>query len=201
MNGFIYGVLLAFGLIMPLGVQNMFVFNQGVLQPAFKKALPVIITAALCDTLLILTAVQGVSLIIMEFIWLKNVLIMIGSIFLLYMGWLTWQAQPDLNVEAAAESFPAKRQVLFAMGVSLLNPHAILDTIGVIGANSLRYNGEEKLLFTTACIGVSWLWFLGLAMLGRMLGRTHYTMAKAKFLNKVSAVIIWGSAVYMVSGI
>jgi L-lysine exporter family protein LysE/ArgO len=38
---------------------------------------------------------------------------------------------------------------MFAMSVSLLNPYAILVTIGVIGTSSLVYNGYEKWLFTS----------------------------------------------------
>ena len=45
----IHGLLLALGLILPLGAQNVFVFNQGANQK-ISKALPVIITAGLCDT-------------------------------------------------------------------------------------------------------------------------------------------------------
>ena len=32
----------------------------------------------------------------------------------------------------------------FQRSVSLLNPHAILDTIGVIGTNSIQYIGSEN---------------------------------------------------------
>lgn len=53
----VHGVLLALGLILPLGAQNVFVFNQGANQKKFTKALPVIITAGLCDTFLITIAV------------------------------------------------------------------------------------------------------------------------------------------------
>ena len=44
----IHGLLLALGLILPLGAQNVFVFNQA--NQKISKALPVIITAGLCDT-------------------------------------------------------------------------------------------------------------------------------------------------------
>ena len=46
----LHGFILALGLILPLGVQNVFVFNQGAVQSRFVKALPAIITASLCDT-------------------------------------------------------------------------------------------------------------------------------------------------------
>ena len=59
---------------------------------------------------------------------------------------------------------------MFACSVSLLNPHAILDTIGVIGTNSLHYEGEDQWIFTITCILVSVAWFHGLAIAGRLMG-------------------------------
>lgn len=55
----IHGLLLALGLILPLGAQNVFVFNQGANQKKISKALPVIITTGLCDTFLIVIAILG----------------------------------------------------------------------------------------------------------------------------------------------
>jgi len=197
MKSFLHGIVLAFGLILPLGVQNLFVLNQGATQPALIKALPVVLTAALCDTLLILAAVQGVSLLILGFSWFKILLIGIGCVFLVYMGWVTWNAVADSEHEEPPERFSAKQQIMFAAGVSLLNPHAIMDTIGVIGTSSLSYDGKEKWFFTIACILVSWIWFSCLALAGRLIAKHNRSVKVTTLLNKVSAVIIWGSAFYM----
>ena len=83
MQAIIHGIILAFGLILPLGVQNVFVFSQGATQPYLYKALPAAITAAISDTLLILLAAFGLSLLVLQFAWLRFVLMMIGIIFLL----------------------------------------------------------------------------------------------------------------------
>ena len=40
----------------------------------------------------------------------------------------------------------ARKQIGFAMSVSLLNPHAIMDTIGVIGTNAAIYEGVDKMV-------------------------------------------------------
>ncbi|WP_040205824.1 LysE/ArgO family amino acid transporter [Neobacillus jeddahensis] len=195
---FIHGFILAFGLILPLGVQNVFVFNQGVLQPRFTKALPVIVTAALCDTFLITVSVLGVSLLILSSFWIKAILIGAGVIFLVYMGWTAWRSEPSQDREAVAKSFSVKKQVLFASSVSLLNPHAIMDTIGVIGTSSVAYHGEEKVMFAGACILVSWAWFTGLALAGRLSGKLDHSGRFMLALNKISAVVMWGAAVYLV---
>ncbi|USK34265.1 LysE/ArgO family amino acid transporter [Bacillus sp. F19] len=194
---FIHGFILALGLILPLGVQNIFVFNQGALQPRFIKALPVVITASLCDTLLILVSVLGVSLLILGSFWIKTILIGGGFIFLMYMGWTTWNSKPSNEREEMAKKFSLKKQVLFAASVSLLNPHAIMDTMGVIGPGSLRYEGEEKVLFVISCVLVSWSWFLGLALIGRMSGKLDKSGNFMFVLNKISALVMWGAAVYL----
>ncbi|MGE7633978.1 LysE/ArgO family amino acid transporter [Bacillus paramycoides] len=192
----IHGIILAFGLIIPLGVQNVFVFNQGASQPNIWRAAPVVLTASICDTLLILIAVQGVSLVLLTFSWLTTTFYMIGFFFLMYMGWVIWKSNPSNDVQQE-KSMPLKKQVIFAASVSLLNPHAILDTIGVIGTNSIQYIGNEKWAFTFATIIVSWIWFISLAMAGKFLKRLDSTGKTIIVLNKFSGLIIWGVALYM----
>ncbi|PJN88228.1 LysE/ArgO family amino acid transporter, partial [Bacillus sp. mrc49] len=95
----------------------------------------------------------------------------------------------------------AKKQMIFALSVSLLNPHAILDTIGVIGSSSLVYSGTDKVIFTVTCIAVSWCWFHGLCLAGRLLKKIDTTGKFLGMLNKVSAIIIWITALYLLSSI
>ncbi|PTX61782.1 L-lysine exporter family protein LysE/ArgO [Melghirimyces profundicolus] len=196
----VHGILLAFGLILPLGAQNVFVFNQGASQPTLLRAVPVILTAALCDTLLIVLAVLGVSLVLLTFPWLKLTLFGAGFLFLLYMGWTVWKSAASPSPSQDGGPLTAKRQIAFALSVSLLNPHAILDTVGVIGTNSLQYDSPEKWVFTGACAAVSWLWFLGLAVTGRVIGRTDTKGNVLQAVNRLSALIIWGVAVYIAFG-
>lgn len=197
MQAFLHGFILALGLILPLGVQNLFVFNQGAVQPNFFRALPVVAAAGACDTLLILLAVQGVSLLLLTFTLFKSVLIGLGTLFLLYMGWLTWQSN-GVESQVEQQGLSIKQQIVFAASVSLFNPHAVLDTIGVIGTSSVGYQGQEKLVFTLACIMVSWAWFFCLAAAGRMVGGMVWFNEKVILINKISGLFMWGSALYMV---
>ncbi|GAA4713445.1 LysE/ArgO family amino acid transporter [Brevibacillus fulvus] len=197
LSAFMHGFLLAIGLILPLGAQNVFVFTQGATQQRFSRALPVVFTAAICDTILILLAVLGVSLVVLTVTWLKTLLFAIGIFFLLYMGWLTWKSKPETGSSQQAERFSPKKQMMFAASVSLLNPHAILDTVGVIGTSSLVYAGGEKWSYTIACILVSCVWFFALALAGRMVGQLDRSGRLLRILNRLSALIMWGVAVYM----
>lgn len=115
---FAHGFLLALGLILPLGVQNVFVFNQGALQPKLRHALPVVITAALCDTLLLTLAILGVSVLILSVPLIKSILLVAGVLFLLYMGYVTWRSQPSDRQGREAESYSARKQITYALSVS-----------------------------------------------------------------------------------
>jgi L-lysine exporter family protein LysE/ArgO len=174
----------------------VFVFNQGATQPKFYKALPVILTAALCDTLLISLAVLGVSVLLLASIWIQTVVLGVGILFLIYMGWSIWHSSSQPSQDEAVAMSTGK-QISFAASVSLLNPHAIMDTIGVIGTNALQYKGVEKWVFALACIAVSWLWFFGLALAGRWIGKLDSNGTIIRNLNKISALIIWGVAIYL----
>lgn len=198
-EAFIHGFILAFGLILPLGVQNVFVFNQGALQKRFIHALPVVLTASLCDTLLITLAVFGVSLVVLGSFWIKTILLSVGIVFLLFMGCSTWKSTPENNhnKNTAKETFTTFKQIAFSASVSLLNPHAIMDTVGVIGTSSLQYSGAEKIAFALASILVSWIWFAGLAVAGKITGELDKSGRLMMVLNKISALVMWGAAIYI----
>lgn len=108
MEAFLHGIILAFGLILPLGVQNVFVFSQGATQPNLLRALPASVTAALCDTMLIVLAVFGLSLIVLQFEWLRIALMTVGIVFLLYMGYTIWRSNPSTTEKS--EPLPIKNK-------------------------------------------------------------------------------------------
>jgi len=146
-EAFIYGAILALGLIIPLGVQNVFIFNQGAAQKHFLYALPSVLAASLCDTALIILAILGVSMVVLSLTWLKLTFFVIGFFFLMYMGYITWKSKPA-SLDGNQKPLSAKRQVGFAVSVSLLNPHAIIDSMGIIGTSALHFSGNAKLAYT-----------------------------------------------------
>ena len=84
---------------------------------------------------------------------------------------------------------PAKKQILFALSVSLLNPHAIMDTVGVIGTSASVYDGYDKVVF----IGYNFC-ILDLVCLFSYFRKNYRKIDKSGkyivILNKVSSVIV-----------
>lgn len=196
-SALLHGIILAFGLIIPLGIQNIFVFNQGGCQHHFVHALPTVLTAAICDTLLILCAVLGISMAILTLTWLKMIFFIGGIIFLTYMGFVSWYSRPNHTGYAGQKPLTAKQQILFSLSVSILNPHALLDSIAVIGTSSLQFTGTAKWAFTMGCILVSWCWFFSLSVAGHFFHQWDHTGRWQLVMNRLSALILWGVALYL----
>lgn len=193
----IHGLVLSTGLIIAFGAQNIYIFNQGASHRKLIYSMPAVITAAICDTILIILAVLGVSLIVMTVPVLQVTLFAVGFLFLIYIGWSIWSSDP-VKVSNRHGAMSTRKQVMFAISVSLLNPHAILDTIGVIGANSLRYSETAELVvFAVACIFVSWISFIVIAVIGRSIRSIDREGRIVVMVNKISALIIWGIAIYI----
>ena len=191
----IHGFILAIGLIVPLGVQNFFIFNQGAEQPTWRGALPSVLTASICDTILIVLAISGVSLVIFEYTSARTFIYFFGLIFLIYMGWSSWRHTPDPS-ESKRTALSAKKQIAFAASVSILNPHAIIDSVAVIGTQSMSYTADAKYAFALSCISVSWVWFFWLSWMGHRIQKKG-GISWMRSLHKVSALIFWAIALSM----
>ena len=188
-TAFFHGFILSAGLILPPGAQNVFLINQGANHKKFIHALPAVITAGLSDTLLIILSVAGVSLIILSVPALQLGMYIIGFIFLIYMAGSLWFTKAK-TADAPVKLSPYK-QIAYALSVSLLNPHAILDTAGIIGTNSTAYTGSPLIVFTISCITVSWFAFIILVLLGNVLGSIDTDGKVTIYINKISAVVIF----------
>ncbi|WP_053960761.1 LysE/ArgO family amino acid transporter [Sulfobacillus thermosulfidooxidans] len=190
---FWHGFMLALALILPIGPQNAFVLNQGTRSSIFR-VLPTIITAALSDTLLIILAVGGVAAVVVHWRWFRVLLAAAGTLFLFVMGLHTWRGMVEDDGESPHD-IPWRTQVRHSLSVSLLNPHAVMDTVVILGGQASLYRLEDvRWAFSMGAILVSWLWFMGLALFGRVLisrKRQHVR----PLLGKISALLMWFIAV------
>lgn len=201
LSAFIHGFILAFGLILPLGPQNAFVLSQGASNKDWRCILPVVLTASAGDSALILVAVLGVSMVVLSLPWIRTGLLAGGILFLVVIGWLTWKNDPGCQEppgKKRSDNWSLRRRVTFTLALSLFNPHAILDTVAVIGPNALVYQGQARATFTAACILNSWVWFFSLALFGRLAGSLEIVR---RWLNRFSALVMWGSALYLLAGL
>lgn len=159
MTAFAFGLLFGMATAFPVGVQSFVVMNQG-LRFGYPKVLVGIATASLCDSLLIVLGAAGASALLTA-PGHERLLVSIGALFFIIVGVTTLRASPE-NEEVESRARPGG-MVAQTVGVSLLNPHAVFETVGLLGGAIAIQTAGDRLPFAAGAISASWVWF---AMIG-----------------------------------
>ena len=185
MSAFVFGLFFGMATVLPVGVQSFVVLNQG-LTVGYPRVFFGIVTASCCDTLLIILGAVGVSA-ILNAPGSREALILVGVKFLLVMGVLALRASSD-NGEVKSRMRPAA-MVAQTAGVSLLNPHTILETVGILGAAIAAQAAESRVEFATGVISASWVWFL-MVGLGASVVQRWLTSSVRLWIQRGSGVLM-----------
>ncbi len=152
------GLLLGFSLIMALGPQNVFLIRQGAMR---QHAMLSAFTCFICDIILITASVIGLQDVLVSHENLQVGMIWFGALFLMYYG--TSALKKALGKQPpniAREQLRSSRWqiIMLALGFSLLNPHAIIDSLVLIGGGSGQFPGQQH-IFLLGVLSSSLLWF------------------------------------------
>lgn len=191
---FFTGLALGFALIVPIGAQNVFVFGQGVAL-GMPRALWAVAGAGLCDTLLIVLGATGASALLDSVPGLRPAMLAAGALFLAHLGIRSLRTTPAAIEEASGDWSPALTMRRTA-AVSLLNPHAILDTVGVLGAAITAQAAAARPAFAAGAVSASWMWFLLLAGAATAMRRAM-TARRRVWFDRASGVILLVFAVWL----
>ena len=193
---FLLGLILGLALIIPIGVQSLFVLNQG-LAAGFPRAFVGVAAVCFCDTFLIVLGASGASA-LLALLGFRELLIAVGSIYLLIMGVMTLRARPRRAEGEHLTRIGAT--VVQAVGVSVLNPHAILDTVGVLGAAIAAQAAEGRVTFVAGAVGASWVWYSVIGVGASVLQR-RITPRVRLWIQRASGAIMLLLAGVLVSGL
>lgn len=155
---YLNGLFLGLSLISTLGPQNIFLIRQGAMrQHAALSAMICFIS----DILLITASVIGLQDVLATHAHLRVGLTWFGVVFLMYYGvHALKQAFSKVLPSALHErrTVTRKQIIMLALGFSLLNPHAIIDSLVLIGGGSAQFPGQEY-VFLMGVLTSSLLWF------------------------------------------
>jgi L-lysine exporter family protein LysE/ArgO len=155
---FVFGLLFGLATAFPVGVQSFVVMNQG-LRLGYPRVLTGIVTASLCDTLLIVAGAAGASALLADADERVPVLL-IGIAFLAIFGVLALRTPPEAEVGEVKSAGRPLAIIAQTVGVSLFNPHAVLETVGVLGGAIAAQTAKNRIEFACGVIAASWVWFL-----------------------------------------
>lgn len=186
------GFSVTFSLIIAIGAQNAFVLKQGL-----KKEF-VFTVVSLCiffDIVLISSGVFGIGYFVAKNPILMKVIAVVGILFLSVYGLMSLKSAykgQHLEIESKNTKTSLKKIVSLLVVFTLLNPHAYLDTIlliGGIGANYIVL--EEKLLFLAGCFSASTVWFTLLGYGSRVLIPIFKKDITWRILDTIIAIVMF----------
>lgn len=188
---YIQGFALSAGLIMAIGAQNVFVLTQGA-----RGHRPWLVAGVCtgCDAVLIAAGVGGVGALASGSPAISGLLALAGAAFLLVYGARAFRnafSGQSLGLNEGADKPPLRAILLTALGVSLLNPHALLDTVVLIGGLSSRLDGDRRVLFGLGAVSASACWFYCLSLGGRLLAPVLRRPGAWRVLDVLVGLTMW----------
>ncbi|MBO0777466.1 MAG: amino acid transporter [Ktedonobacteraceae bacterium] len=192
MLAILQGFGLGMSLIVAIGAQNAFVLRQGIKrQHVFVMAS----LCSLCDAALILLGVGGLGVVITAFPPLIILATWGGAVFLLVYGFRAFKAaltSEKLEIQSSsAQPVRLRETILSVLAFSLLNPHAFLDTVVLIGSVGAHYHPADRVFFALGAVLASIAWFFSLAYAARWLAPLFRRPLAWKILDGAIGCIMW----------
>jgi L-lysine exporter family protein LysE/ArgO len=162
LTAFLQGLALMGSLIVAIGIQNAFLLRQGIKQQAVFLSATI---CFFCDAFLITLGAAGLGELFASSRLLSCTAALGGAVFLFYYALRSFHSAKTtkgLNLRSA-EKISRSNIALTALAVSLLNPHAILDTIVLMGGLASRYDSPARYACALGGMTASLTWFYSLA--------------------------------------
>lgn len=197
----ITGVSISLSLIVAIGPQNTFIFSNAV---RGRHVGVVTLISIICDSALASLGVLGVGPALAQLPYFSNALISLGLL------WLTYCAGRSLLLAFKKTSLHEKNFriqstrefLLSALAFSLLNPHAYLDSVFLIGTFSAGIIEPLRPSFYLGIIGGIALWFMFLTLVGRLCAPLLRTEGAWRVIHGIVALsLIWSVVVLLQSSI
>ncbi|MDR2957421.1 MAG: LysE family transporter [Coriobacteriales bacterium] len=186
MNHFLSGLILGLGLILPIGSQNIYVLKSAI-RMRLPRSLVIALVAASCDSLLIIIGALGASTALAAAPGLRPALLIAGAGLLFFLGIRALRSPLPEADESLGEDNLAKA-CLATVSASLINPHAIIDTVGVIGL-AISSVTDGAFPFGFGAVSASIVWFMFLALAGSLLA-SRLTSKTRQWIDRASGIIL-----------
>ena len=198
---FLQGLGLGAGLIIAIGAQNAYVLRQGLKR---EHHLAIAAVCSTADALLIVLGGAGVGTLIASTPILANAAAALGAAFLLVYGALAfrraWQGEALTGENDAPPARTLKSALLTALAFSLLNPHALLDTVVLLGSISGQYEWDMRVWFLAGAVMASFTWFFTLAIAAGYLAPLFRKPKTWRILDGLIGCVMWAIAASLLNG-
>ncbi|MEM6407249.1 MAG: LysE/ArgO family amino acid transporter [Pseudomonadota bacterium] len=197
MSTFFAGYALGFSLILAIGAQNAFVLRQGLRR---SHVFAVCLTCSLSEVVLVSIGVFGFGKIADLAPWITTFMLWGGALFLFVYGAFcfrsAWRGSDGLQA-SEGKQMSLKATILACLAFTWLNPHAILDTVVLLGALAAQY-GEARGQFGAGAISAAATFFFMLGYGARLLAPIFAKPKAWRVLDTLIGVTMWSIAAALI---
>lgn len=179
MEKYLQGFLMGLAYVAPIGVQNLFVINSAITQKR-SKALLIALIVIFFDVTLAFACFFGIGFLIDKLEWLKSIILLVGSIIIIYIGQGLLRSKSELKKNDNMD-ISLLKAITSACVVTWFNPQAIIDGTMMLGAFRATLSSEAGIHFILGVASASFSWFMSLSI--------FISLFNHKFNEKVLRVI------------
>ncbi|MSD83927.1 amino acid transporter [Lactobacillus curvatus] len=185
---FLKGILMGFAFVAPIGMQNIFVFNNA-MSNTTRRAVFNSLFIWLFDALFSLVAFYGIGALIVQNDAIRLAIMGIGGLLILWIGYTILRSARSTVTFGTLEPMPLGKVILTAFVAVWGNPQALIDGTLMLGALRGGMSRSEAIPFIVGVVSATATWFFGIAIVFSLFRKK----VSPKFLmgvNLASAIII-----------
>ena len=199
-KAFLTGFFLGLSLIVAIGSQNAFVLRQGILR---QHVFYIAFFCSICDALLIILGVVGISYFLNDFIdEYSKIIFGFAAVWLCIYGVFRLKTAFKANSEIIANNIKPSN-LLNALSITAIftfaNPHVYLDTMILIGSISQQFADLNRQIFAFGACIASFVWFFSIAYSARLLAPIMQNPRSWRILDTFIASVMFIIALNLAS--
>ncbi|WP_270399001.1 LysE/ArgO family amino acid transporter [Ligilactobacillus ruminis] len=193
---YLRGILIGFAFVAPIGMQNIYMFNNA-LSNKMSKALLYNFLVWFCDALFSFAAFYGIGALISANEIVKIIVMLVGGALTSYIGFNIIRSAKQTAIGSDSKKQTLKQALMTAHIVSWGNPQAMIDGTMMLGASRATLTFEQSILFITGVITASFIWDHGITI-GFNLLRDKLPKKFLLAINLISGIIVAVYGLYLI---
>lgn len=193
---YLRGILVGFAFVAPIGMQNIYMFNNA-LSNKMSKALLYNFLVWFCDALFSFAAFYGIGALISANEIVKIIVMLVGGALTSYIGFNIIRSAKQTTIGSDSKKQTLKQALMTALIVSWGNPQAMIDGTMMLGASRATLTFEQSILFITGVVTASFIWDHGITI-GFNLLRDKLPKKFLLAINLISGIIVAIYGLYLI---
>ncbi len=187
LNYLVQGFMLGLAYVAPIGMQNLYVINTAISKNKIK-AYQVALITSFFDITLALACFYGMGVLMEKSQTLKTVVLLLGSIAVIYIGIHLLRSIPEASKEVDVNK-TITRTIADCFTVTWMNPQALIDGSLLLGGFRASLPVEASKIFIIGVCLASLSWFTGVTTIVSIF-KNNFTNKGIKAVNLICGAII-----------